>query len=84
MSDSIAELQAARKAAEREPRDWDTYRQELIDSGMVEEAAQRRHIEEGYRESEIRGVPFMESTPGDPTLPTLIDALWEDRRSDLP
>lgn len=38
----IAELQQERKLNEREPIDWETYRQALIDSGMVDEARIRR------------------------------------------
>jgi hypothetical protein len=39
---NVCDIQAQRKAVEREPIDWDTYRQALIDSGMVEEARKRR------------------------------------------
>ncbi len=38
----IAELQQERKLNEREPIDWETYRQALIDSGMVRESFERR------------------------------------------
>jgi hypothetical protein len=43
------EIQAERKRNEREPRDWDTYRQALIESGMVAEAHERRLEEQRQR-----------------------------------
>lgn len=42
---SVFEQQQARKAAERDPVDWDKMRAALIESGMVAEAWQRRHRE---------------------------------------
>jgi hypothetical protein len=41
---NISDLQAQRKAAEREPIDWKTYRAALIGSGMVEEARRSREL----------------------------------------
>ena len=39
---TVWELQAARKTSALQPVDWDTYRKALIDSGMVDEARERR------------------------------------------
>lgn len=38
------EIQQERKRNEREPIDWDKYRAALIESGMVRESWQRRHV----------------------------------------
>jgi|HubBroStandDraft_4_1064222.scaffolds.fasta_scaffold00042_16 hypothetical protein len=54
----IWEEQQARKRNEREPRDWATYRDALIESGMVEEAHYRRHIEDGQN---FCSQPFIEA-----------------------
>jgi hypothetical protein len=42
---SVYDQQQARKAAEPDPKPWDTYRAALIESGMVEDAWQRRHAD---------------------------------------
>lgn len=49
MTDSISEIQAARRRAERDPIDWPTMRAALIESGMVEE---RR-----WAQSEVEDIP---------------------------
>ncbi len=41
---SVYEIQQERKRNEREPIDWDAYRAALIESGMVRESWQRRHV----------------------------------------
>ena len=41
---TVSEMQARRKAAEREPIAWDVYRAALIESGMVADARQRREV----------------------------------------
>lgn len=48
MKKSIAEIQAERKRNEREPYDWATYKQALIDCGLVEERRAQREAEAGY------------------------------------
>jgi hypothetical protein len=81
------EIQAQRRAAEREPIDWDTYRLALIESGMVEEARKRRESE--TLDDKIGAYPTETwlrqiSSVGDllkrcgAEEVTLVDELWEE------
>lgn len=86
MSDSIAERQAERKRRELEPRDWDSYRRALIESGMVEEARLRRQADPLERAvaSIVAGVAnetiaALATPPHAEFGRTVIDALFEEK-----
>jgi hypothetical protein len=79
---SVYDQQQARKAAEREPIDWATYRAALIESGMVEEARLRR--ESATLDDKLAAYPAetwlrQVSSVGELLKSrTLVDALWEE------
>ena len=87
---TVSEMQARRKAAELEPKDWPSYRQALIDSGMVDEARERRSVLVAISSPVVIADPARSAFhynprprpatgPAEQATRTLGDAHWEDK-----
>ena len=77
MTDSISEIQAERRRAERPPIDWPTYRDAIVASGMVEESRQRRE-----ENAPIFGPIEVRYYAGASDKVTIVDELYDEKHGE--